>query len=676
MFRLVTPLRRLLAAAAALVALAAVVPALASSRVTPPQAAPAFLSHDNPVPGTSKNVTLVGHLAPPGAGTTTPAGQYAALAVGGDCAFIGRRNFNSSNQANKGLGVQVVNISNPAAPVYVGQVPHTAFTDSTARELRAIPQDHLLLVLQYASSTTGVGVTVGTAPSVRQASNLMQAFSFDPTTCATAPLADYNVAPLRPHEFYTWLDPKVPGRVIAYVTTPFGPGELEAVDFSSCSTLPGRPAPACAPKLLTIWDGAYPQVNTAAIAGSAVGNYLHSLSISPDGKTGYMAFWDGGFFTVDTSQVAAGDPNPVIVGEASTAPRDAWANQGTGQGGDAHSAVWVPTDLSRTTAKPYVVLTDEDYLGLGDCPFGWVHIDKLQGNTPVRLSTYGLPENTLTQELALITGTQANLDPVTSLDQFEDPNTCAGFNRDHPGFIGAEPGSQWPANSSGQRLVPANTYTSHNPTTLPDLILLTWYGGGFQVVNIHDPSRPAEAGYFVPTPEAKVVEQVDDATGTFLGCYHPDPDAAHCATQFPGGPTYDASPGVESWSYPIIRDGLIYFADNRNGLYIVSYSGRYASEVSRTGFAEGNSNNTAALISGQVAGQRAGAAQTAVEGASVTRAASPRTASAHAQPRGLMAQLSAAQLPLALPQPLVQALLALLLAALGYLGLRFSRKRA
>ena len=168
MFRLVTPLRRILAAAAALVALGAVVPALASPQV-PPQPVPAFLSHDDPVPGTSRNVTLVGHIAPPGLNTSTPAGQYAALGVGGNCAFLGRRNFNSSNQANKGLGVQIVNVANPAAPVYVGQVPDTVFTDTTARELRAIPQYHLLLVLQYANSTTGAGVTIGTSPSVRRA---------------------------------------------------------------------------------------------------------------------------------------------------------------------------------------------------------------------------------------------------------------------------------------------------------------------------------------------------------------------------------------------------------------------------------------------------------------------------------------------------------------------------
>ena len=33
------------------------------------------------------------------------------------------------------------------------------------------------------------------------------------------------------------------------------------------------------------------------------------------------------------------------------------------------------------------------------------------------------------------------------------------------------------------------------------------------------------------------------------------------------------------WSYPIIQDGLIYVVDLRNGLYVLKYSGAFASEV-------------------------------------------------------------------------------------------------
>ena len=44
------------------------------------------------------------------------------------------------------------------------------------------------------------------------------------------------------------------------------------------------------------------------------------------------------------------------------------------------------------------------------------------------------------------------------------------------------------------------------------------------------------------------------------------------------------------WSYPIIRNGLIYVIDIRNGLYILRYTGPHADEVADIHFLEGNSN--------------------------------------------------------------------------------------
>jgi len=52
---------------------------------------------------------------------------------------------------------------------------------------------------------------------------------------------------------------------------------------------------------------------------------------------------------------------------------------------------------------------------------------------------------------------------------------------------------------------------------------------------------------------------------------------------------------VVMWSYPIIKDGLIYVVDLRNGLYILKYRGAFEKEVSRIGFLEGNSNQGDAL---------------------------------------------------------------------------------
>ena len=47
---------------------------------------------------------------------------------------------------------------------------------------------------------------------------------------------------------------------------------------------------------------------------------------------------------------------------------------------------------------------------------------------------------------------------------------------------------------------------------------------------------------------------------------------------------------MAAWSYPIIRNGLIYFVDIRNGLYIVRYTGPGKRAVGRIRLLEGNSN--------------------------------------------------------------------------------------
>jgi hypothetical protein len=47
---------------------------------------------------------------------------------------------------------------------------------------------------------------------------------------------------------------------------------------------------------------------------------------------------------------------------------------------------------------------------------------------------------------------------------------------------------------------------------------------------------------------------------------------------------------VVMWSFPIVKDGLIYVVDVRNGLYILRYTGPRASELDQVSFLEGNSN--------------------------------------------------------------------------------------
>jgi hypothetical protein len=119
------------------------------------------------------------------------------------------------------------------------------------------------------------------------------------------------------------------------------------------------------------------------------------------------------------------------------------------------------------------------------------------------------------------------------------------------------------------------SYSTHNPTVLPQLVFDSWHSGGLQAVDIHDPVNPSQAGFFSPTPLDSVALE--------------DPALSR-------GPNK-----VVMWSFPIIRDGLIYVVDIRNGLYILRYHGPHQNAVDQIEFLEGNSNlgDAARLAAGE-----------------------------------------------------------------------------
>jgi hypothetical protein len=108
------------------------------------------------------------------------------------------------------------------------------------------------------------------------------------------------------------------------------------------------------------------------------------------------------------------------------------------------------------------------------------------------------------------------------------------------------------------------SFASHNPTILPGLAFVTWYAAGLRAIDISDPFHPVSVGQFIPTP-VEVVATEDPAL-----------------TQ--------GQHKVAMWSYPIVKDGLVYVVDLRNGLYVLRYTGPRAESVRRTRFLEGNSN--------------------------------------------------------------------------------------
>jgi hypothetical protein len=109
-----------------------------------------------------------------------------------------------------------------------------------------------------------------------------------------------------------------------------------------------------------------------------------------------------------------------------------------------------------------------------------------------------------------------------------------------------------------------NSYSSHNPTVTRHVILDSWHSGGEQAIVVNGPAHPVQGGWFSPTPLAAVANE--------------DPALSR-------GPNK-----VVMWSFPIVRNGLIYVVDIRNGLYVLRYTGPRAREVSTLSFLEGNSN--------------------------------------------------------------------------------------
>ncbi len=110
------------------------------------------------------------------------------------------------------------------------------------------------------------------------------------------------------------------------------------------------------------------------------------------------------------------------------------------------------------------------------------------------------------------------------------------------------------------------TWTSHNPTLTANLALVSWYSGGLQVFDISDAAHPVSLVQLRPAG---------------IQAHAGDPALGSTATM--------------TWSYPIIRDGLIYVADVNQGLLVLRYRGPHEQEVSGLAFAEGNSNLTQAL---------------------------------------------------------------------------------
>ncbi|HVL33811.1 MAG TPA: hypothetical protein VM600_09565, partial [Actinomycetota bacterium] len=445
-----------------------------------------------------------------------------------DCAFVGRWHDYNNGPIARRRGVNIVDISDPATPAIVGEVPATTNPGGVARELRTVdlPNFKMLVVMIFSGSLAD------------RTNNKIHTYTFPSGDC-TQPVhaGTFDMRTFRGHEFFLWVDPdpahNVAGhaRALIFITAPTGPPNIMVVDVSD----PASPA------LIGLYDAGQPVVSPSEAAGTYLGNYAHSISLSDDGTEAYISYWDGGYFTMDTTAFTLGAPAGAF------APKGAMSapfRYPLGEAGNTHSAVRIPgTDT--------VVVGDEIYISTDGCPFGWMRtVDIGDAATPPRqVGEFRLAENR--------------------------SENCVDVPIGPPDATGTRPVMRAANVRNADGALIDGTFSMHNQTVLPGFALASWYGAGLRVIDVRDPRAPAEVGSFVPRP-------LDVTTSI------PSTSA----------PTYGRTAGVEddwwvaTWSYPIVRDGLIYVTDVRNGLYILrpSSTAPFKPAVDDAGFSEGNSN--------------------------------------------------------------------------------------
>ncbi len=521
-------------------------------------------------PGTAKNVQLVGQNPLFGRGMNAAAAIYTHfLYVGNRTDGSSRCGVGDPRRTTTGLnscphphpGILIVDIKNPASPTVVGEIPAPLNPAGqpvgiTSREVRVWPEKKLLMTMNFRCSSllhACPPTNNTTSPfdikffSLRDPLHPQFISHYVPTSKAGIQV--------EPHEMFLWADPHNEDRALMFFSTPniFADAvpNLLIVDISQVPS-----GGAVTEVAEGNWNDRYPgtsQPNYPFDNNSPDGCgpydcnlFVHSMSTKPDGTLTFLALEAGHFLVLDTSQVAAGVPNPQLVLLTDPRNRPVWlqdpldptAVPGEFPGGcasqrvvsgilssqncpNSHSAVKVPgRKLALTTDEVYGTLT---FLNQG-CRWGWARlIDVSDPAKPFITGEYAIDEDS----------------PSFCGSAFDDPATEA-----------------------------TRSYSSHNPTLTKHLAIIDWHSGGLQIINTSDPTNPVQAGFFVPDPPASVANE--------------DPGLSQGTARRNNKTVF--------WSYPIIKDGLIYVIDVRNGLFVFKYTGPHADEVKDIHFLEGNTN--------------------------------------------------------------------------------------
>ncbi|MEE8249435.1 MAG: hypothetical protein V3R59_04325 [Gammaproteobacteria bacterium] len=522
------------------------------------------------------------------------AGDARGMGIAGGCIFVGHRNGPGVIREIDIFRIQ----SDPATmpPVKVGELPamslgNEGFDD---RELRALVyadangEDRMLLARNAGTRTIG----------------RMETFEIDMESCLPLRKSEVHDFAGPSHEFFLWHDPANSSRVLVYVAMFAGGGLPDpenpslripdaivlAVTDEETGEVLDRPRVLAGFSLQEVGgppinerpdatglfaDGRFADFSDSSNRSDQPGNFqnrqnnmLHSLSVTNDGERVYVAGGNAGFYVLNSEAIASHTDADLIAGTAECNQRstivsvngviDA-ARLSTLADDCLHMVVSDDPGLQAfldsaapadAKAARYLVLLTRSRVdvhppnnslptGIHSAVFVPDRPARVRGNDRSRPAFVWLTDENFGCPLmhARIVSVEVEATP-TMIGAFAIPDNEIGECLDQ---ANAEP------NGEPRRRV---SQQNHNPTVFKNLVFNSWYGHGIRAIDISNPYMPREVGHAVTVPH-----------------------------------------GVAR-TYPVFKDGLIYWADSDTGLHVGRYTGPRSDELPGPGSGTYESNAT------------------------------------------------------------------------------------
>ena len=526
-------------------------------------------------------------------GDLDASGDGRGLGIAGNCIFTGHENGPGKKHAVNIFKIQ--DHPDKEAPVQVGEIPawfegNQGFDD---RELRSLVyktssgQDRYLLVRNAGTNTLGN----------------MQTYSIDMNTCKPSSQSEITDFHSQSHEFFLWHDPVNSNRVLVFMAIwtaglpdPEHPGlyipdmmVMAVTDEKTGEILPkprtlatfslhevGGPPINEKPDATGLFsDGRFLDFSQFKDLAGRPGNSqllehnkLHSMSVSEDGERVYVAGTTTGFYILNSEAVAHHTDAELVAGAAGCNLRATVASVGGAMDGSklpaiAHDCVHMVVNddpglkaILASDASPeakaarYLVMLTRSrfdvYPPVDAYPTGTHSAvvvpnrpSQSKGNTKNRPAyvwvtdeNFGCPLN-----YARILSVESEISPIM-VGAFSIPDNQLNDCLDQ---AVTEPSGE------ARKLV---GQPNHNPTVFKNLVFNSWYSHGLRAIDISIPQTPREVGYIMNIPHGVVR------------------------------------------TYPIFKDGLIYWVDSRTGLHVARYTGPRANELPGPGSGVYESNAT------------------------------------------------------------------------------------